>query len=132
VTLRSTIYARLAAHVGTAALVETRIYPNQLPENVTYPAVTYVAPVSDDDVEYRTHDTGQVPRSVARVQFNCYDTTGDGATALADQVVAAWSGYQDGCTVGYSFKANRISDGWQSGIAAYREIVDVMLEYAVI
>ncbi len=35
------LYARLAANVAVAALVSTRIYPGRLPQNPTFPAITY-------------------------------------------------------------------------------------------
>ena len=131
-TLRTTVYDRCTGHAGTAALIVTRCYPDRLPENVTYPALTYVAPVSADDREYRTHDNVNSPttREVSRVQFNCYDSTGDGAAALADQVRAAWDGYQDGCDIGYAFQANRIMTR-EDAIDAYRVILDVMVEHSI-
>lgn len=129
-TLRETVYNRCTGFAGIAALVGIRCYPDRLPENVTYPAISYIPPVSQVDMDYRTHDTGVVPRTVSRVQFNCYDDTGDGADALGSQVVQAWSGYKDGCTVGYAFIANRISTR-EDAIEAYRHIVDVMIEHEV-
>lgn len=129
-TFREDVYSRCTTHAGIAALIDTRCYPDRLPENITYPAISYIAPVSQDDSDYRTHDTGPVPRTVSRVQFNCFAETGDGAAALADQVMAAWSGYTDGCTFGYAFIANRISTR-DDPINAYRTIVDVTVEHAV-
>lgn len=127
-TLRTTIYARCTGHAGTAALVSTRVYPDRLPENVTYPALVYHR-ISADNTDYRDHG-GATDREVSRVQFDCYDGTGDGAAALADQVRAAWDGYRDGCVVGYAFQANRIMTR-EDAINAYRAIVDVMVEHSV-
>jgi len=134
-TLREDVYDRCAGHAGTAALIGTRCYPDQLPQNVTYPAISYLAPVSDDSSPYRTHD-GAGGRTVSRVQFNCYDDTGDDAAALADQVWAAWDGHSDECTIGYAFVANRIKATglmWPAASSAqkvHREIVDVIIEHA--
>ncbi len=128
-TLREVVYARCTAHAGTAALIGTRCYPERLPEGVTYPAISYIAPVSSVDADYRDHDSTPVERTVSRVQLNCYDETGDGAAALADQVQAAWSGYSSACVVGYAFVANRISTR-EDPINAYRMIVDVTVEHA--
>jgi hypothetical protein len=135
VTLRTTVYDRCTGHAGTAALIATRCYPDQLPENVTYPALSYLL-VSDDSSLYRTHD-GAGGRTVSRIQFNCYDDTGDDAAALADQVWAAWDGWSSACVVGYAFVANRFKATglmWPAAASAqrvHREIVDVMIEHSV-
>jgi len=128
-TLRTEIYDRCTTHAGTAALIGTRCYPERLPENVVYPAVRFLAPVSRDDSTYRTHDTGKVPRAVSRVQIDCFASTGTGAAALADQIVNAWSGYRDACTIGYAQIANRIATR-EDAVNRYRTIVDVMVEHA--
>lgn len=130
-TLREAVFDRCTGHAGTAALIGIRCYPDRLPENVTYPALTYVAPVSVSNLEYRTHDNANSPttREVSRVQFNSYDTTGDGAAALADQIRAAWDGYQDGCDIGYAFQANRIMTR-EDALNAYRVILDIMVEHS--
>ena len=96
-TLRTTVYDRCIGHAGIAALISTRVYPSRLPEDAVYPALTYVAPVSESGEDYRTQ-SGAGERKVSRVQFNSYAATGDGAAALADQVRAAWDGYKDACT----------------------------------
>jgi hypothetical protein len=132
-TLSQIVFARMTTHAGVAALIGTRCYPRRLPENVVYPAVRYIGPVSNDDSNYRTHDNVNVPvkRSVARVQFDCYDTTSDGAELLANQVVAAWSGYQaSDCSVGYAFKMNEIADR-ADALKADRQVVDIKIEYEI-
>lgn len=127
-TLRETVYARCVGHVGIAALISTRCYPDRLVENVTYPAISFFL-VSADNTLYRDHD-GATDREVSRVQFNCFDSTGDGAAALADQVRAAWDGYSDDCDVGYAWQANRIS-GRADAIDIWRVIVDVIIEHSI-
>jgi len=128
-TLRTIVYDRCVGHAGIAALVVARVYPNRLPEDVTYPAITY-SRVSTTTADYRTQDGGPAPREVARVQINCYALTGDGAAALADQVRAAWDGWSDDCDIGYAFQANRIMTR-EDTLKAYRVIVDIMVEYAI-
>lgn len=129
-TLRETVFDRTTGFAGVTALIAQRCYPERLPENVTYPAISYIPPVSQVDTDYRTHETGVVPRAVSRVQFNCFAVTGDGADALANQVVQAWSGHRDGCDIGYAFIENRISTRDDS-TEAYRHIVDVTIEHPV-
>lgn len=126
-TLRTTVFDRCMDYAGLE-LISTRCYPDRLPENATYPALVYFR-VSADNTPYRNHD-GATTREVSRVQFDCYDETGDGAAALADQVRAAWDGYSDECTVGYAFQANRIMTR-ADVLKVYRAIVDVMIEHSV-
>jgi len=100
-----------------------------LPENVTYPALRYTR-ISTINEQYRTTTPTPTKREEARVQFDCFAETGDAAEALADQVRAAWDGYQNSCTVGRAFQANRIED-YEDGLGVYRTIVDMIIEYAV-
>jgi hypothetical protein len=132
VTLRETVFARCTTHVGLSALIGMRCYPERLVENAVYPAVTFIAPVSRVDDTYRTHSNVNSPvtRAVSRVQFNCFDDTGDGAEDVADQVIQAWSGFKDGCDVGYAFIANKIATR-EDELKAFRFIVDVLIEHAV-
>ena len=131
-TLRETVYSRCTTHAGLSALIGTRCYPERLVENATYPAVSFIAPVSRVDDLYRTHSNVNSPvtRAVSRVQFNCFDATGDGAEDVADQVVQAWSAYKSGCDVGSAFIANRISTR-EDELDAFRMIVDVIIEHSV-
>ena len=131
-TLREDIFARCTTHAGVAALIGVRCYPDMLAENPTYPALVYHAPISDDDTDYRTHDDTPVPRTVSRVQFDIYGSTGDNSAALADQLRLAWSGYKDDCDIGYSFIANLIADGWNDNLKNYRHIMDVMVEHPIV
>jgi len=129
--LRKIVYDRCMARAGITAIISTRCYPNQLPENVTYPALTYKAPVSASDAGYRDH-SAPTTRTVDRVQLDSYAATGDAAETLADQVAAAFNGWKsDAVDVGYSFVANRTDFGWQAGIGVYRQMVDVMIEHAI-
>lgn len=128
-TLRTTIYDRCINHAGMAALIGTRCYPDRLPENVTYPALTYFR-VSADNALFRSHDDGPTEFETSRVQFNAYDETGDGAAALADQLRLAWDGYSDGCVISYAYQANRIATR-EDAVNAYRAIVDVLIEHSI-
>lgn len=134
-TLGEDIFDRCTTHAGTAALIGSRCYkriPREPAVPIVYPLLTYQAPISDDDSEYRTHDTGSVERTVSRVQFNCYDSTDNGASALADQLRLAWSGYKDGCTIGRAHIANVLDAGWNDNLKNYRYIVDVMIEHPIV
>jgi len=128
-SLRTVVYARCTAHSGLSALIGKRCYPDVLPENVTYPALRY-ARISTTNEQYRISTPTPTTREEARVQFDCFAESGDAAAALADQVRLAWDGYQNGCTVGRAFQANRI-ETYEDGLGVYRTIVDMIIEYAV-
>ncbi len=131
-TLRETVFDRCTGHAGLAALIGTRCYPERVPEDATFPLVTFLAPVSMVDSTYRTQSNVNSPvtRAVSRVQINCFGTTGNSAELVADQVVQAWSGFQDGCDVGSAFIANRLQNR-EDALRNFRAIVDVMIEHAV-
>lgn len=81
---------RLANYAGLSALVGTRIYAVKLPQNVTYPAVTFQV-ISGLP---RTHLMGSDDALAApRVQVSAWDTSLTDAIAVADQIKAALQDY---------------------------------------
>lgn len=98
-----------------------------LPENVTLPAIRYFA-VSYDDFSYREYKNA-TERAKRRVQVDCYAATSDACATLADAVCVDFDGWTNGTAVGWCRIANRIDDGWNDDIDAYRQIVDVILDH---
>ena len=99
------VHARLAAHAGTRALVDSRVYPMRLPQGPTYPAVRYQVIGAP-----RTHLMGDTPNASqwvhARVQVDSYAATYAGAHALAYQIrmaLSRWSGSAGGIAVEVAF-----------------------------
>ncbi|RJP53623.1 MAG: DUF3168 domain-containing protein [Anaerolineaceae bacterium] len=81
----------------------SRIYPNELPQNATMPAVKYFQ-VSDPPEH--THD-GRSELRHPRWQLDCFAETYLAAHALAEQVVTALDGYrgqigQSTCGAGFA------------------------------
>jgi hypothetical protein len=68
----------------------SRIYPNELPQGVTLPAVKYFQ--VSDPAEH-THD-GRSKLRHPRFQLDCYADTYLEAHRLSDQVIIALDGYQ--------------------------------------
>ena len=130
--LRATVFSRCTTHAGLLALIGSRCYPDRLPESVTLPALVHHSPISSNDAEYRTHDNVNSPvtRTVSRVQLDYYAKTGDQAELGGDQLVQAWSGYQDDCDVGYAFIANRFATR-EDALKMYRQVVDVTIEHGI-
>ena len=129
-TLREILYDAITGDATVAALIGTRCYPDRLPENATFPAVVYVARVSSDDSDYRSHDAGTaIARAVSRAQLSAYAETGDEADELATALELLWSSYQDGCTVGYAQVVGWV-DTVETAVNRFRDIVDVEIEHA--
>lgn len=119
----------LRAHSGLAALVGTRIYPDELVQDVTYPAVVYMR-VSG----VRLHVASYVR---ARYQFTCWGQTTasahgyDTAKSVGAQLVSALENYHGafGSTHGFA-QVETDFDGPtdpQSGL--YSVIVDARIHY---
>lgn len=92
-TIEAVIFTRLSTFAGLSALVATRVYPVNLPQDVAMPAISYRR-INAARVSAMGVDTGLVR---ATFQFDCWsgghaDGTGgtfDEARAVADQVIAA-------------------------------------------
>lgn len=84
--VEESLYARLAAHAGTAALVGTRIYPVELPQTPTLPAITYR--MASQPTE---HVFGESASTIKMANFwiQCWAETYSDAQALGIQAEAA-------------------------------------------
>lgn len=90
------LYAELAGHAGTAALVGTRIYPVSLPQTPTLPAITYRL-VSQPTEHVFAESASTTKIATFRIQCWAEGTAvlgaWAGAYALATQVEAALDGF---------------------------------------
>jgi hypothetical protein len=84
------LYQRLTGFAGLTALVATRVYPQKLPQEPTYPAVTYLT-VSALRESAMSADPG-----VARRRFSviAWGATFTSASDVAEQVRAALQRYK--------------------------------------
>jgi hypothetical protein len=92
------LYTYLSTYAGLVALVSTRIYPDELPQGCTLPAVVYLL-VSDVKDHYLT---GQCELERPIYQFTVIAATGAAARAVANQLKAAlcdYTGTLSGVTV---------------------------------
>lgn len=96
--------AFLAADSGVQAIVSGRLYPRVLPQNVTYPAISYDQ-VSGVRVRDLLGPSGKVRR---RITVNSWASTNIGAWNLADAVRQALDGF-DGM-MGSTFVGSVILD----------------------
>jgi len=84
-SIEAEIFTRLSGFAGLLALVGSRIYPVELPQNVEMPAVNYQR-VSAPRVSAMGVDTGIV---LARFQFDCWSGEhADGTMGTFDETRA--------------------------------------------
>jgi hypothetical protein len=110
-------------------LIDERLHPDSIPAEPVYPLVIYHAFVSDSNVHSRTHDGAG--RTVTRTQLDIYAERSRTAEEIADAFAARWNGKSyPAYGIGYAFKGNRISDGWQQDNDTYRVILDLLIEHS--
>ena len=84
------LYARLSTYAGLIALTSTRIYPVELPQTPTLPAITYYR-VNAPTEHVMGETTSDIERATYRIQ--CWGATMTSARAVAAQVIAALDGF---------------------------------------
>ncbi len=84
------LVTRLEGFAGLAALVADRIYVSVLPQNPTYPAITYQR-ISGPRVENLQSHSGLAH---PRFQFSCFARTAAEAVAVREQVRLALEGFR--------------------------------------
>ncbi|RPI63876.1 MAG: DUF3168 domain-containing protein [Planctomycetaceae bacterium] len=128
-TIDDAIYQILTTNSGVVALASNRVYPNVLPQGVTYPAISFQ--IISETPEY-SHE-GDSNLNLARVQFDCYATTQTGVRAVADALRSALTGLRttvDNVRIGSSFLVNTLSN-YEDALRVYRMTRDFMMTYSV-
>ena len=87
-SLETGLYTALTADSTLSALVGTRIYPEVMPQGVTYPAVSYqrVSTVRTNLL------SGVDDFTEVRIAIDCWDDSYSGVKAVADAVKGAIDG----------------------------------------
>lgn len=132
--LNEALYAYLKSYAGLLALVGDCIYPDVLPQNPTYPAITYQL-ISEEEI-----DTFQQPNTLIgpTYQFSCWGSTRASCQAVAKQLRLAFKNYSGvmggagGVTVSGIEKINKSEDIFNDSdgrIIAYRTSIDFQIWY---
>jgi hypothetical protein len=122
---------RLTGFSGLASLVSARVYPLAMPQNVTYPAITYQR-VSTVRISAMGGDTGDVR---ARFQFDVYGATYASVRAVADQARLALQRWNTttGATICDIFLQNDLdmhdNDPSESTVRLFRVMMDFLVLY---
>ena len=87
-SLETGLYSALSADATVSGLVGARIYPEIMPFDVTYPAISYQR---ISTARYQTLESVDDFTQV-RIQVDCWDSTYSGVKALANAVKNAIDG----------------------------------------
>lgn len=121
-TIGALLRSALVDNAGVVAIVGQRVYPVLLPQNPTYPAISYERISS-------TGQDGTSNRKESRYQINCWARTYAGVVSLSAAVKVALEEYHDADqTPGISWVrvVNELDD-YDSEVDVFRIIVDVIL-----
>lgn len=119
------IYSKLTGYAGLAALVGTRVYPIQLPQRPTLPAITYqrisTLPIQDRD---DAHARLERPR----FQFDCWAISHAGARAVAQEMRSALASFAQASNprIDVALMQNEIDD-YEPDIGRWRVILDAFI-----
>lgn len=91
-TVEKALFDLLRLNTTVSALTSTRVYPQTIPQNTTYPAIRYnqISGIRDHTL------TDTVEMVHARFQIDCYGTSYSNARTLADAVRSALDNYYGG------------------------------------
>lgn len=120
-SIATILKAALAADTAVAAIVSTRIYPLQLPQSPTYPAITYQR-ISN------TGTNGNTALRESRWQISCWAQTYLGALALSAAVKALLEEYTNTVStpgIKMALVVNELDD-YDDTVKVYRVIIDVI------
>jgi hypothetical protein len=121
------IYNRATTFAGISALIGTRAYPLQLPQQPTLPALTYTR-ISNERVSAMGADA-TVAR--ARIQLSAWGATFTSAKTLAKQILSGFQRFKGtfaGIVIHDCFILNEI-DLYDSDALIYQVITDIDVIY---
>jgi len=117
------LYSILSGDSDVSSLVSSRIYPHQLPQAPTYPAITYKL-VSLGE---RPHAMGSDPSVVQdRYQVDAWAESYSAMVDLDDKIMSAlsrYSGTAAGVTIQGIFHVNRV-DLFEDDVRVYHRAID--------
>ena len=83
-TIEQAYYTKLIAIAGVSAIVSTRVYPHFVPQNGSFPCITYSSQL---EIRGRSN-AGTNGLNKTNIETNCWETTEILATTLAAAVVS--------------------------------------------
>ncbi len=114
------LYTYLAAQSAITSIVSTRIHPLILPQEPTYPAMTY----SDESSDMSESFDGQTGHAQSIYQIDCWAKTYAGAYTLGDALRSTLnnvSGSFGGITIQRCQIINGPATVYEDSVEAYRQ-----------
>lgn len=120
------IYTKLTGYAALSALIGARVYPGQLPQRPTLPAICY-ARVSTTAVQTRDN-AGRAGLERPRYQFDCWATTRKEARQVAAELRYALATFPQSSNprVDVALLQNDFDD-YEPDTDRHRAIVDVFI-----
>ena len=125
--IEALLYSHLSADVALAALVSNRIYPDRLPQGVTYPAIRYV--VIDSPPVHVKPTMATVRHVRARVQLDVYARTFAAVKDVEAALVTALYAFDR--TVNSAIVETRVADR-RNGADGEPAIASVSIDAAIV
>lgn len=125
--IEDALYSHLSGHAGLTALVSARIYPMVLPQNPSYPAVTYKK-ISGPRETSKAGPSGTVR---ARMQIDCWAESYAAAKQVAKQVrlaMATFSGLIADVTINKTTQQNDL-DVYEPEDSVYHDSLDFIVRH---
>lgn len=126
-TLEEALYTKLTGTTAITDLVSTRVYPIQLPQDPTIPAIVYQRVDTP-----RTHAyTGPTGLARPRFQFDCIGTSYSQAKTLGNTLRQTLDGLRDtisGVWIQGVMSLNEV-DFFDPAVDMYRISIDFMILY---
>lgn len=133
--LEEAIFARLNASTGVTSIVGSRIHPARLPQNPTYPAITYRRISGRSDM----HQSGLSGMGEGRIQISCWTEIaeqGGGdypqAKDLREEVRLALAGFR-GTTAGVEIQSSDLTadlDLFEEELGVHQAAMDFFVRHA--
>lgn len=117
--IEASILTHMLNNAGLKALIGTRLYPNELPQNPTLPAVTY---------NLISKPRQELGNQFVRIQYDCYA----GVYGQVKQVTAAIESAANAATSVSNLHTVYIDnafDGFDTQTGRHRGVVDVVFYY---
>jgi len=125
------VKAYLASYAGLTALTSTRIFPDKLPDGVTYPAVVYEF-ISEETTDTFVQPSAELTADI--FQFSAWATTRKAADSVARQIKKAFKNYSGlmggsgGVTVNAVMQISKMKD-MDDSTKLYRTMYDMQIWY---
>lgn len=128
-SLEAAVFSILSAATGVGAVAGDRIYPNALPQGVTYPAIRY----QRISTARRYAIDAKQETAMSRLQIDCYATTLAEALSLADAARAAldfYTGTAGGTSIDRIYTEGERADYEDDPEpAVHRQMLEFMVHY---